>query len=239
MHLLSVPAWLRSGLAFAVIPVALLRGLAVWARSGDRRKAANRMISFWADTGSRVAGVKIQVVGAHHLEAARPAVLVFNHQSAADILVMCMLIRRDFTAVAKQELRRNPLLGPCFAFAGVVFLDRFNTERAVAALQPAVETLHSGLSIAVAPEGTRSADERTGPFKKGAFRLAMAAKVPIVPIVIENAGDVMAPRSLRVRPGTVRMVVHEPIPTGGWTLDGLDEHIALVRQLYVDAIGSL
>ena len=238
MHPLSVPVWLRSALTLAVIPMALLRGLAVWARSGDRRTAVNRMISFWADTGSRVAGVSIQVAGAHHLEAARPAVLVFNHQSAADILVMCMLLRRDFTAVAKQELRRNPLLGPCFAFADVVFLDRFNTARAVAALQPAVDTLHSGLSIAVAPEGTRSADQRAGPFKKGAFRLAMAAKVPIVPIVIENAGDVMAPRSLRVRPGTVRMVVHEPIPTDGWSLEDLDDRIAAVRQLYADAVGS-
>ena len=80
-------------------------------------------------------------------------------------------------------------------------------------------------------------DTRTvGPFKKGPFRLAMAAGVPIVPIVIRNA-EVIAPRdSSTMNPGTVDVVVYPPISVEDWTLDDLSERIAAVRQLYLDTL---
>jgi putative phosphoserine phosphatase/1-acylglycerol-3-phosphate O-acyltransferase len=176
--------------------------------------------------------VHLQVQGEEHLWSHRPAVFIFNHQSAVDTLLLCKLLRRDFVGIAKQELRRNPIWGPMFAASGTVFIDRFNHDRAVAALEPAVDALRHGLSIVIAPEGTRSTTPRLGRFKKGAFHLAMAAKAPIVPIVFRNALDVLPKHGLILRPATVEVVVHPPVSTARWRKRDLDRNIESVRRLF-------
>ncbi len=178
----------------------------------------------------------MQVHGEEHLWSHRPAVFIFNHQSGVDMLLLCKLLRRDFVGVAKQEVRRNPIFGPAFALAGTVFVDRFHHDQAVQALAPAVDALREGLSIAIAPEGTRSATPRLGPFKKGAFHLAMAAEVPIVPIVFRNALDALPKHGVVVRPTTIEVVVHPPIATTGWTAAGLDGEIAKIHALYEETL---
>ena len=103
-------------------------------------------------------------------------------------------------------------------------------------LQPAVDRLREGISLAIAPEGTRSYTPRLGKFKKGAFHVAMQADVPIVPIVIRNAGAVMPRNAVTIRPGTIDVVVHPPISVDGWTPDDLDERIDGVRRLFLDTL---
>lgn len=226
----------RTILTAATILLSLLYGLVLLGVTRDRRRAGNGMIELWAVLGSAAAGMRLEVENAEFIEDARPAVFIFNHRTAADILIICMLLRRDFTGVAKQEIRRNPILGPAFAFAGAVFIDRFHHEAAVQALQPAVDTLRSGISIGIAPEGTRSPDRRVGPFKKGAFRLAMAAQVPIVPIVIHNADDVLPRKALTLRAATVRVTVCPPITTSQWTRETLDAEIAEAHRLFRETL---
>jgi putative phosphoserine phosphatase/1-acylglycerol-3-phosphate O-acyltransferase len=80
-----------------------------------------------------------------------------------------------------------------------------------------VDKLLAGVSIVLAPEGTRSLSPRVGAFKKGGFHLARDAGVPIVPIVIRNAGEIMWRNARVVQEGTIEVVVHEPVPTAGWT----------------------
>ena len=65
----------------------------------------------------------VVVTGEEHVWSHRPAVFIFNHQSAIDTLILAKILRRDFVAVAKKEVRRHPILGPAFAFAGTVFID--------------------------------------------------------------------------------------------------------------------
>ena len=88
----------------------------------------------------------------------------------------------------------------------------------------------------IAPEGTRSPTPRLLPFKKGAFHLAMQAGVPMVPVVIRNAGEIMPAHSMILTPGTVQVRVLAPVPTDDWTADNLDEQVALVEKLYADAL---
>ena len=90
-----------------------------------------------------------------------------------------------------------------FRLADMAFVDRGNTTQAKAALAPAVARLREGISLVMAPEGTRSATPALGPFKKGAFHVAMQAGVPIVPIVIRNAGELMWRGASTIREGTV------------------------------------
>jgi putative phosphoserine phosphatase / 1-acylglycerol-3-phosphate O-acyltransferase len=223
---------LRTALAVGGLVPSMLLGLPAFVLDGSWQRAMNVTASVWGEIGTAIAGVDVQVTGENHLWSHRPAVFIFNHQSAVDMLLLCKLLRRDFIGVAKKEVKRNPLLGPIFTLAGSVFVDRGNHQQAVRALEPAIDALHRGLSIAIAPEGTRSPTPRIGRFKKGAFRLAMAAKVPIVAIVFKNALDALPKHGMFMRPATVEAVVHKPISTEGWSLENLDEKIATVRRLY-------
>jgi putative phosphoserine phosphatase/1-acylglycerol-3-phosphate O-acyltransferase len=146
------------------------------------------------------------------------------------------MLRRDFTGIAKEELRHNPVFGPLFQAAGVVFVDRTDTAKAIEALEPAVEALKQGRSLIIAPEGTRSKTPSVGPFKKGAFRLAMQAGVPIVPIVFRNVLDALPKGAAIVRPAVVEAVALPPIDTSSWTLDTLEAEIEAIRSQYVEIL---
>ena len=232
----SLVELVRSSLAIASIVPAFAVGAIPGVLNRSRRDMVNLAITAWGELGTALAGVHLAVRGEEHLWSHRPAVFVFNHQSAVDTILLCKLLRRDIVAVAKREVRRNPLFGPAFALAGTVFIDRFDRQRAIEALRPAIAALRAGTSLVIAPEGTRSATARLGPFKKGAFHMAMAARVPIVPIVFRNALDALPKHGLVIRPATVEIVVHPPIPTTDWTPDTLEERVADVRRLFVDTL---
>ena len=122
------------------------------------------------------------------------------------------------------------------ALAGTVFIDRADRAKAIEALRPAIDALHSGLSIAIAPEGTRMPTPRLGRFKKGAFHIAMAAGVPIVPVVFRNTLDALPKHGIIVRPATIEVVIHPPIATTGWRHQDLNQRIAEVERLYADTL---
>jgi HAD superfamily hydrolase (TIGR01490 family) len=207
-------------------------GLAVGALTGSRREAVDLGITIGAELGSALAGVRLHVRGAEHL-ATRPAVFLFNHQSRLDVIILAKLLRGGFTGVAKRELANSPGFGLMFRLADVAFVDRANAAQAHRALEPAVRKLRDGISLVIAPEGTRSATPALGPFKKGAFHVAMQAGVPIVPIVIRNAGELMWRGASTIRAGTVQVTVLPPIPTVGWTVQELDKHVQEVREQYL------
>jgi putative phosphoserine phosphatase / 1-acylglycerol-3-phosphate O-acyltransferase len=218
---------------------AVVTGAGIGLLNRSRDDAVNTMISMGADLTLGLAGVHLDVSGAEHLWSHRPAVFIFNHQSNVDPLVIMALVRRDLTGVGKKELAANPVLRGLGALSDFVFIDRSDPAGAVAALGALVDkALARGKSLAIAPEGTRSPTPRLGPFKKGAFRLAMAGGVPVVPIVIRNSSDVW-PKSARfLRPGTIDVAVHPPLPVDGWTPENLDERIAEIRRLYLDTLAD-
>ncbi|MDQ6803952.1 MAG: 1-acyl-sn-glycerol-3-phosphate acyltransferase, partial [Actinomycetota bacterium] len=227
---------IRTGAALAGLGAAGGVGVAVGALNRSRRQAANVATSIGPDLALALAGVEVNVTGAEHLWSHRPAVFIFNHQSSIDVAVLGSLIRRDLTGVAKKELSHDPRFALIGYVVDVAYVDRADPAQARAALEPAVDKLRGGVSIAIAPEGTRSATRRLGLFKKGAFHLAMQAGVPIVAIVIRNAGDVMWRGSVLIRPGTVDVAVLPPIPTDDWTVDGLGERIGEVRDQFIETL---
>jgi putative phosphoserine phosphatase/1-acylglycerol-3-phosphate O-acyltransferase len=244
-------AVLRTLLALGAVIPPLVAGAAVLVASADRRRAINTALGLWGDWGTRAAGIGLEVTGREHLTSARPAVFVLNHRSGVDPILVCALLRRDFVAVAKREIRRNPLLGPAFAFAGVVFVDRAGGapqsprraqraggERSQDALEPALAALRSGLSLAIAPEGTRSRGDALGAFKTGAFRIAQAARVPVVPVVIHNADDVLPRGGWIMRAARVRVDVLAPVSTQGWDASRIDAHAESVRAQFLAALAT-
>jgi putative phosphoserine phosphatase / 1-acylglycerol-3-phosphate O-acyltransferase len=231
-------AYLRSALATASAVPVFLGAAAMRALTGEKREAANFLASTLTEISLGLGKVKLNVTGEEHLWSARPAVFIWNHRSILDAQIVGRLVQRDFGAVAKKELEKAPLFAAASRFMHIAFVDRSDSRAAVEALEPATRLLGEGISMLVAPEGTRVAGEGIGEFKKGAFRMAMAANVPIVPIVIRNVDDIGSRTSGAMRPGVVDVAVLPPIPVADWTLRDLDRRIAGVRQLFVDTLGD-
>jgi putative phosphoserine phosphatase/1-acylglycerol-3-phosphate O-acyltransferase len=226
----------RTAAALGGIFTTLGVGVGLGLLNRNRRAALNFVATAGPEVALGLAGVTLEVRGEEHLWSHRPAVFVFNHQSSFDVVVIARLLQRDFTAVAKAELARDPRFAPLGALAGVAYVDRSDRSQSRAALAPVVEKLRSGISLAIAPEGTRSATPTLGRFKKGAFHIAVQAGVPVVPVVIRNAGEIMWRASLVARPGTVDVAVLPPVPTEGLRLDDVDDLADRVRQQFVETL---
>jgi len=226
----------RTALAYGSLVPSLLAGVTVGLLNRSHREAVNMAGSLWGDLSIALSGVDLRVEGEDHLWSHRPAVFIFNHQSGLDAPLMLKMVRRDVTGIAKQEIRRNPIFGPLFAAAGVVFIDRADSKKAIEALGPALEALRQGRSIIISPEGTRQKTTRPGRFKKGAFHLAMQAGVPIVPVVFRNVLDALPKDGLVIHPATVEAVVLPPIDTSGWTRETLDDEIDAIRARYIQVL---
>jgi putative phosphoserine phosphatase / 1-acylglycerol-3-phosphate O-acyltransferase len=229
----------RTGAALAGLSGAVAAGVGLGLLTRSRRTAANLAIGTGTEAALALAGVRLNVEGEENLWSSRPAVFIFNHQSSLDTLIVGSLLRRDITAVAKKEAARDPRFAPVGLLMDVAYIDRSNSKKARSALEPVVDKLRNGISLTIAPEGTRTPTPRLARFKKGAFHIAMQAGVPIVPIVIRNAGELMWRGSSVVRAGTVDVVVLPPVDTGDWTEKDLDRHIEAIRRDYMDTFPEL
>lgn len=235
-------------------PAGLLRTVAFWggiaAGAGfgagasllgrSRREAVDVGIAVGSDLSLALAGVDVRVVsGEQYLISARPCVFLFNHQSKIDPFVLTKVLRGGVTGVAKEELKNVPGLGQLFQVAGVAFIDRNSATRARNMLEPALAKVRDeGMSLIIAPEGTRSATPRLGEFKRGAFHIAMQAGVPVVPIVIRNAGELMWRGAQMIRRGTVEVVVLPPVETSDWQRRTIGKHTERVRDMYVSTLAN-
>jgi putative phosphoserine phosphatase/1-acylglycerol-3-phosphate O-acyltransferase len=224
----GVLAGVAAGLGLGLGPCGAGAGL-------DRRAAAELGVRLASRACLELAGVRIGVQGGEHLDV-RPAVFLFNHQSWLDVAVLARLLGRDYTGFAKRELSRIPGLGRLGRSLDVVFVDRGAAEAGADGLRAMLDLVSRGVSVAVAPEGTRSATPMPGPFKKGAFLAARRAGVPLVPVVIRNSGRLMPRAAKAVHAGRVDVVVHPPIDPGRWRIAELGERIEEIRRLYIDTL---
>ncbi len=228
----------RSAGTYGAMAASFATGL-VYARVwGDKRRAVDLTTSLGSELALASAGIDIEVQGEENLWAKRPAIFIFNHQSKVDLLLMAYLVRRGLTGVAKKEVGKVPGIGAFMRMADVAFVDRGSSQGVSAALQPVIDMLGKGLSLAIAPEGTRSLSPKMGPFKKGAFHLAMQAGVPVVPVVIRNAGELMARGDQVLHAGKAQVVVLAPISVKRWRVETLDRHVATVRQKFIDTLAD-
>jgi putative phosphoserine phosphatase/1-acylglycerol-3-phosphate O-acyltransferase len=228
----------RSLLVYGTALPLLAAGLPIRALGASEREATNISLSAWTSVASAIARLKLLVDGEEHLWSHRPAVFIFNHQSAVDVLITARMLREDVIGVAKKEIKHQLPMGIAFTYTGTVFIDREHVGDPRLALKPAVDALRSGRSVVIAPEGTRSRDGKLGPFKLGAFHMARQAGVPIVPIIVHNAQDALPYKGIVVHPAEVKVTVLPPQSTGKWRLADVEPQAERIREMYLDALGQ-
>jgi len=182
------------------------------------------------------AGMRVEVVGGDKVRDDRAYVYMSNHQSHLDIPVLYWALpRRTLRMVAKKELFRVPVFGGAMRAVGVVELDRGNRDRAIASLGAATAAIADGVSMWIAPEGTRSRTGQVGPLKKGGFHLAVDAGAAIVPVAISGTRAALPPGGRSIRRGVaVRVVIGDPIETRGAEVPALMAAVAAFLAEHVD-----
>jgi 1-acyl-sn-glycerol-3-phosphate acyltransferase len=141
-----------------------------------------------------------------------------NHQSALDIYALLAGLPLSFKWIAKRQLFSIPVFGWAIRKAGYISIDRENAREALKAIEKAAQRIREGTNIIIFPEGTRSADGRLLPFKKGGFTLALMAMVTVVPVGISGS-SALQPKGCFIprEKGVIYIEIGEPI-----VLEGMD-----------------
>ncbi len=187
----------------------------------------------WARLLLKASRVKVEVRGIENLDPGETYVLVANHSSIFDILVLLAHIPLQFRWLAKAELFDIPFFGQSMASCGYIPISRSSPRDWARTLKGAVERIRNGASVVVFPEGTRSKDGVIQDFKRGGFKLAVRSGQPVVPVSIVGAHKVMPTKTLKLHPGLIRIVVDRPIPTSGLDRSEQDRFMERVRQIII------
>jgi len=186
----------------------------------------------WARRLISATGLPVSVDGLERLEAGRPYVFAANHASFVDIWILLASLPGSLRFIAKRELYAIPLFGRGLRATGQIPVDRRDLDAATHSYENAAEIIRGGRSVIIFVEGTRSRDGRLGEFKKGAFVLAIAAGVPLVPVYLGGTHWVLPPGSLCLRVRPVALIVGDPIPTEGLDYGDRDDLLARARTWF-------
>ena len=197
----------------------------------DRRgHFAHRCARAWSWLILATTGVEVSVTGLERLEPGKTYVFVANHQSIYDIPCLFWSIPYQLRIIAKESLGSFPMLGPHLKRTGHLLVDRSKPDRA-GIIGWASRLTSNGLSLIIFPEGTRSRTGMLGKFKGGSIMLAMQAGLPLVPISVVGSRHVMKKGELTTKPGSVALIVHDPIPTVPNPEPSVTEVRALAEQI--------
>jgi len=188
----------------------------------------------WARIFCRLAFVSVEVKGRDNIDPHTSYVFVANHQGAYDIFSLFGYLGHNFRWMMKESLRKIPFVGWACKAAGQIFVDNSSVSATRRTMQEAEKQLRGGMSLTVFPEGARSWDGNMRRFKKGAYKLAVEFNLPVVPVTIDGAFDVLQRFKFLPRPGHIRITIHKPIHPG---CDGHD--IAALMEQSREAIASV
>jgi 1-acyl-sn-glycerol-3-phosphate acyltransferase len=175
----------------------------------------------------------VEIIGKEKIEKGRSYIIVSNHQSAFDILAIVTTLGIQFRWVIKKELLKVPLFGYALYASRNIFIDRSNPKRAIESINRGVERLHPGTGVIFFAEGTRSRDGKIHDFKKGAFVMAVARRLPILPVTVSGSRKIMQKGSLMIMPGKIRVVVADPIESDNYSEQSLDEMLKRTRDTII------
>lgn len=218
-----------------VAATAFMSGCAVvFAFITREENSIHKVASIWAKMLLTLTNIRTEIIGAENILKGNPQIFMANHQSDFDILIVLAHLPGQFRWIVKKELFHIPLFGKAMRSAGYIEIDRQHHEKAMKSLDTAARKIREGNSLMSFPEGTRSKDGEIKPFKQGMFYLAIKSGVPIVPISIIGAREIMPKRSLQVKPGKIVMVIDRPIDVTNFSIENRQELIDMVRKVIIE-----
>ncbi len=221
-----------------IITAFFATSVVIYALLGAAENSLHKVARTWARVLLAVTNVRVQVIGKENLSEKKPYIFMSNHQSDFDIFIVLAHLPGQFRWIAKKELFRIPVFGRAMKNAGYIEIDRQHRQRALQSLAEAARKIREGKSVMSFPEGTRSKDGAVKPFKKGMFHLALEAGVPIVPITIIGAAEIMPKRSLKINPGEITMIIAAPIAVSDYTDSTRPELMERVRGIIIENLAA-
>lgn len=181
----------------------------------------------------RVAGIRVIQEERRRIEPVSTRIYMPNHESLVDMPAVLYVLPGANGTLIKAEAFRWPLIGSAFRAVGFTSVDRGSARAARRSLDALTARIRAGYSLVIAPEGTRSRTGRLGPFRSGGFRIAARAGVPVVPITVRGARQILPPGARLIYPGRLRIRFHDPVPT-----TGLDERDRVAIAALVERVRS-
>jgi 1-acyl-sn-glycerol-3-phosphate acyltransferase len=239
-ELISILVWLVCILIAAILfPISIIIWIITWPFDPERvlmhwwlviqGVLFSRLIPLWT----------VKVEGRGKAVKGTPYIIISNHQSILDILVLNCL-RYRFRWISKIENNKTPVIGWYLKMAKYITIDRGNQESKVEMLEKSAESLRNGISIMIFPEGTRSPDREIAPFKLGAFQLALMTDKSILPVIVDGTGGVLPKHGLIFSRGhKLRVRVLDPVHPGSFGTADPEELAAKFRSIMVRELLNL
>ena len=168
---------------------------------------------WWARFTCWLALCRVKSSGHENLDKNTSYVFIANHQGAFDIFLVYGFLNQNIKWVQKASLRKMPFAGKASEIAGHVFVDNTSIASRRDTIIKAKKEIVGGVSMMMFPEGARTKTGKLSPFRRGAYRIAMDMKLPIVPITLNGPFDVLKVNSFRLYPGKLELIIHKPIST--------------------------
>ncbi len=205
---LAVPFVILVTLYYAIVSI-------VAARLDSSGKSYHTLMRQWSRALLWLFRVKVSVRGTENLDFSSNYVYLANHSSYLDIIAIGATLPDDVRFIFKEELGKIPFFGWSLKYGPYILIDRADARNAMASIEKAASQIREGTSVIIFPEGTRSADGQIGAFKRGGFMLATKSGVPLVPVAIVGAHELLPRDTLKVKPGRIEVIVGRPIVPKG------------------------
>lgn len=192
----------------------------------------------WSRLNALLTPMLVKVKGRENVNPKQSYVVVSNHQSVYDIFLIYGWLGIDIKWIMKKELRKIPGIGFGSQKVGHIFIDRSNSKKALESINEAKRKLVNGTSVVVFPEGTRSQNGELGAFKRGAFKIAYDLNLPILPITLVDTKNILPTNTINILPGSVKMVIHEPIELKLYNEKEHEQLVEEVRRKISSALNS-
>ena len=192
----------------------------------ERRR---RWVAWLGRTSMRLAGMRTEVRGLENLPA-RDCIVVANHSSYLDAIVLQGYLPDRFSFVVKGEMKKFPAIGFLLRRVGSRFVERFDASASARDARRLIRAASEGECLAIFPEGTFTQEPGLGRFRAGAFATAIRAELPAVPVVISGTRHILAAETLLPRHGHVRIDILPAIETSHSAYSNSKDLAAHVRQ---------
>ncbi|MYA38840.1 MAG: 1-acyl-sn-glycerol-3-phosphate acyltransferase [Acidimicrobiia bacterium] len=234
---------LRSAVTYLVAGLSTVGiALAIVIRSafGVLRPSEERLVKRFGRVWVVASGANLEVSGLENIEEGTPYIVVANHRSNIDIMVLTAALPIPIRFLSKVEVFKFPLLGSAMRSVGMIALDREMGRRELAFIIRNARSLAAeGKSLVVFPEGTRSITGEMLPFKTGAIHIAARTGCPILPVAVQGTGAVWPPQSSLIRGGPVSVKVMPPVTLTKETSRASKATIGEIRDSLMEALAGV